>query len=699
MNGSRAPAAPASPPRDRRGLWAALLLVAAAGAAWYPGFSGAFVFDDLPTIVANPSVRHPESLGALLNAGRAGLTSSGRPLVHLTLVANYALSGTGVWSYHAFNLAIHLLAGLTLFGIVRRTLLTPVGAQACCARTLQRSDCSNSPDQPHLLALAVALLWTLHPLQTESVTYIVQRAESLMGLLCLATLYCFLRSVDSPRPRRWQTAAVAACFLGAAAKESMVIAPLLVLLYDRTFVAGGLRAAWRQHRGLHLALAGSWLLVGWLVLQAGGRGDTAGLGTSVPPAAYALTQAHAIVHYVRLALWPHPLVFDYGTALVGGPAAVWPQLLAIAALVAATAWAWRRAPAVGFLGCWFLLTLAPSSSFVPVASQTMAEHRMYLPLAAIVVFLVMAFHFFVRRPAYTLTLIFTLAVGLGWLTAQRNADYRSARGLWRDTVAKCPANVRARNNLGNALYREGQIPAAVAQYEQARQLQPSSAEAHLNLANALVTLGRPAEALAEADAALRLRPDSADARVLRGNALTRLGRSAEAMQQYEAALQIQPDAADAQISLGFLLAQAGRMEEAIRWFLSALRLHPEQAMAHFGLASALEKKGEAAAAIEHHATALRLQPDLVEAAFALGNLQAAAGRFPAAAEAYRQALRYDPGNAPALANLGNALLVTGRVAEAIVAYEEALRLRPDDAAVRANLEEARALQRAPGRAP
>ena len=143
--------------------------------------------------------------------------------MNLTLAANYALGGTNVWGYHAFNLAIHVLAALTLYGIVRRTLLRPglwerFGASA------------------EWVALAVAAVWTVHPLQTESVTYIIQRCESMMGLFYLLTLYSFIRAVESPRPVRWQVVTVAACLLGMGTKEVMATAPLLVLAQIATVI-------------------------------------------------------------------------------------------------------------------------------------------------------------------------------------------------------------------------------------------------------------------------------------------------------------------------------------------------------------------------------------------------------------------------------------------------------------------------------
>ncbi len=253
--------------------------------------------------------------------------------------------------YHIFNLIVHTLGSLALFGLVRRTLLQP----ALRARF-------GSAATP--LALAVALLWAVHPLLTEAVTYVVQRAESLMGLFYLLTLYCFIRGTksasDTPgagrrrspaaaptlmdrRRKVWLLAAVGTCALGMATKEVMVSAPLLVLLYDRTFVAGSWRDAWAQRKGFYLSLGATWLLLGWLVLGTENRGGTAGLGLGDSVWTYALTQTRAIVLYLKLALWPHPLVFDYGTEAIEHLADALPFALVIALLIASAAvalWRW-----------------------------------------------------------------------------------------------------------------------------------------------------------------------------------------------------------------------------------------------------------------------------------------------------------------------------------------------------------------------
>jgi hypothetical protein len=236
-----------------------------------------------------------------------------------------------------------------LGGVIRRTLLLP--------RLRERfgRDATN-------LALVVALLWILHPLQTEAVTYVVQRVESLMGLFYLLTLYCFIRSLEPARARRWHWLAVGACLLGVGTKEVMVTAPVLLLLYDRTFVAGAFRRAWAERRGSHLALAATWLPLVALVASTGwNRGGTAGFNVGISPSANWLTQFEAVVRYLGLAVWPRPQVFDYGPFWYDTVTVVWWQSLVVGLLLGLTVLAVFKKPAAGFLGAWFFGILAVTS--------------------------------------------------------------------------------------------------------------------------------------------------------------------------------------------------------------------------------------------------------------------------------------------------------------------------------------------------
>jgi tetratricopeptide (TPR) repeat protein len=482
-------------------------------------------------------------------------------VLNLSLALNYALGGESVAGYHAVNLAIHVVAGLLLLGLVRRTLLLPLWQGRFAAVALP-------------LALSVALLWAVHPLQTESVTYVVQRAESLMGLWYLLTLYAFLRGATSPASSGgWFTLATVACLLGMGTKEVMVTAPLMVLLYDRTFVAGTFRGAWRSRGRWYLALAATWIVLALLVAGAGGRGGSAGFGSGLSWWTYLLTQCRAVTLYLRLSFWPHPLAADYGIEQVDTVAAVAPQALLLVLLAAATlVTLWRR-PVLGFLGCWFFVILAPSSSVIPVATQTIAEHRMYLPLAAIITFVVVGIYVWIGPRSLAVFLL--VALGLGAMTVRRNTVYRSAISFWSDAAAQRPGNARAHIALGTLLATANRLPEAAVELETAVRLAPTSVEALNNLANVLAATGRFPEAIPIYGRVLELTPREATPHYNLGNILAQLGRMNEALDHYQAAARFAPNDADVQYRLALTLAQLGRFVEAVGPCEQAVRLRPD----------------------------------------------------------------------------------------------------------------------------
>lgn len=512
-----------------RAVRCALALLALVVAAVFAnGIGGVFVFDDEPTILKNRSVRAERSLVEIFSPP-ADATTLGRPLANATFAVNYAMSGLEPWSYHVVNIAIHVGAALALFGVMRRVLRLPVWSGR-----FARDDV--------WLSLAVAGLWAVHPLQTESVTYVVQRVESMAGLFYLLTVYCFLRSVECPSSWRWLLGSVMACLSGAACKEIVVSAPLLVLLADRTWVAGSFREALARRKWMYAGFAASWVLLTGLILGSANRSGTAGFGTA-SSWQYLMTQCGAIVNYLKLVVWPAPLVFDHGNALVGGLAEIWGQAVALAALAIGTIIAiWRRS-SWGVAGFWLFAILAPSSSVVPVLTQTVAEHRMYLPLAAIIAMAVFtANKWFGRRAFFACAL---LGVIWGGLSVQRNMVYATKISIWADTVEKRPENWRARNNLALALAGAGRASEAATQYETILAQQPGLVEVRNNYANALMMAGRAPEALREIDAALSMAPQVAELIDTRGEVLAALGRRDEAESCFREALRLKPGLEDA----------------------------------------------------------------------------------------------------------------------------------------------------------
>ncbi|MCY2932260.1 MAG: hypothetical protein NTV86_22745 [Planctomycetota bacterium] len=273
----------AGAPARRRVWWCAALIVAAGAGAWCNSFQGPFLFDDEGAIVANPTIRRLWPIGPVLTPPAQGQAAQRRPVANVSLAIDYAISGLDVWSYHATNLAVHLLAGLTLLGVVRRTLDSPRLRVRFGGHSLG-------------LATTVAGLWVLHPLQTEAVTYVIQRTEVLAGLFYLLTLYAVIRGAHSPTPRRWYAAAVAACLLAMGSKESAVSAPLVVLLYDRLFLGERWAQVWGRRWGLYAGLAATWGLV--LVLVPHGQEGTQIFGVAQARTQYARAQGEAVVRYL-----------------------------------------------------------------------------------------------------------------------------------------------------------------------------------------------------------------------------------------------------------------------------------------------------------------------------------------------------------------------------------------------------------------
>lgn len=601
--------------------------------AWHNSFSVPMLLDDSFAVTANSSIERLWPIGPVLKPP-AHATTVGRPLLNLSFALNYAFNGPRIQGYHAFSVLAHVLAGMTLMGVIRRTLLLPQFRERLGKMALP-------------LAFFIALLWLLHPLQTESITYISQRAEAMMGVCYFLTLYGLIRGAASSGSRWGYGLAIAACAAGMGTKEGMVTAPVVALLYDRVFLAGSFRAVWQQRRWFYVGLAATWSILAFCMIFLHGEYHGIGYIGKYTWWTYALTESRVVMQYLKLTLWPKPLVFDYGPEMIikrVGEAL--PYLLLLGIVLTAIAWSWRRWPFWAFLGIWFFVILAPTSSVVPVVLQPMAENRVYLPLAALVVVVVIGLY--LRIGAKSFIVFPILAVGLGALTIHRNRDYQDEITIWTDTVAKRPQNARAHVNLGNALAdKPGRAEEAIAVYETALRLDPDSEEAHNNLGNVLMNIpGRQAEALAHYEAMVRLNPEMAEAHFNLANALmSNPARAADAISHYEIAAKIKPDFADIQAKLGMLLAEVpGRQADAAQHLEKALAKNPNSWVAHFNLANVLvslpDRKQEALVLYE---TTIRMKPDFVWAHFNLAVLLSGIpGRKAQAIAEMETALRMQP---------------------------------------------------------
>ncbi len=433
------------------GAVCAVVIIALGALVYQNSFEGPLIFDDIHSIEKNPHVKYMDFRGEQFcnpDKEHGGLlaavwrkTTSGpfqgdlRKAVTLSLALNYyfaekdRLNQPDTWGFHLVNLIVHILAGLALFGVVRWTLVT---------RRLH--DCFARAATP--LALAVAAIWLCHPLHTGAVTYIIQRAESAMGMFFFLTFYCAIRCYASPRWPRWLWAlgAAFACLLGMWSKQVMVVAPVLVIMYDMVFItrpsmppfrlreylaallkqkrrllkapslALGYALIWplrpvgkayRKHWPIYIGLFVTWVVpIRQLIMTLGAGMTTVHMDIAMrqrQPLQYTTTQFQVVLQYIRLALWPQEQCLDYywwhaKLDLIGF---VLP-MLCVLALLALTVWLLWKNPPLGFLGAWFFIILSPSSTIIPLADIAF-EHRLYLPVAAVVALVVLGGYALLKR--------------------------------------------------------------------------------------------------------------------------------------------------------------------------------------------------------------------------------------------------------------------------------------------------------------
>ena len=548
-----------------RGLVAAGIIIIAALGAYHNSFSGPFILDDNRSIVENQTIRQLFSIKQVLLPPVGAVQR--RPIVNLSLALNYRLGGLEVTGYHVFNLITHILVALTLFGVVRRTLRQPVIPEVL-----------RGPSTG--LALVIALIWTVHPLGSNAVTYIIQRTELLVALFYLLTLYCVIRGNSSRRSVFWYVVAVMTCLVGMGSKEVMISAPFMIFLYDRLFLSRSFKEVIRQRGLLYLGLVATCGLV--IAFLPHGKGSTFGLPD------YAPKQFAAITTYLKLCFWPAPLILDYG---MGKTPSFWqalPYAIFVIALLIATLVGVRYKPRLGFLGIWFFCLLAPSSSFVGL-NEWAAEKRMYLPLAAVVVAVVLGGYIVLARRAKLGRVLGYILAGavvvvFGLLTFDRNYDYASEFSIWDATVIACPDNHRAYNNRGMAHRNNGNYDLAIQDFDQAIALRPAYAQAYNSRGFVYSYRANYDLAISDLNKAIELEPGYAEAYNNRGISYGRKGELDRAIGDFNMAIKLNSRDARAYSNRGLAYLAKGDYKRAIRDFDQAIAINPASAPAYNNLA-------------------------------------------------------------------------------------------------------------------
>jgi tetratricopeptide (TPR) repeat protein len=626
--------------RDR--LWfPALVLVVVTVVAYLPALSGSFVWDDDAWTTGITALLRDVS-GLCSMWFRPTALQQYYPLSGTTFWLDYHLWGFWTMPYHLENVLLHAACALLFWRLLRR-LETP-GAWLAGA------------------------IFALHPVMVESAAWITERKNVLSLLLYLGALLAygrfnsFWKEDSGSGPRPWRAYALASLlFLGALLAKTTTFSFPAVILLIGWWKRGRIR--WREDVLPTLPLfalsLGCCLVTGWL------EKTHVGAREEYFPLTFldrCLIAGRATWFYVGKLLWPVNLSFTY--PMWPFDVHSWPQwlypLTAVGTLVGL--WLARRrigrGPAAAAF--FFIGALFPLLGFMNVYGMRFSyvwDHWVYLPslgLIALAAALAARAADALRAPRVSSAVAAIVLVALGATTWSRARVYRGPESLWQDAVNKNPECWEARNNLGAALFRRGDIRDAIGHYQQALRINPHDPEAPYSLGVLMLQLNDAPKAIEYFQRAVRIEPDFTVAHNRLGLALFQQGRVPEAVTQFKQALQINPGFADAQNNLGFVLLRAGKLDEAIEHYEEAVRLKPDFAEAQNNLGFALMQAGKLERAIEHYEVAVRLNPRFAEAHNNLGLALFKQGRALEAIAHFREALRIKPGFAEAQSNLAQA---------------------------------------------
>lgn len=634
-----------------------------------------FVLDDHADIRDNESIRLTRlDLKGLARAGFETLTSGPLPMrcvAQISFALNYYFHDYDVTGFHVVNILIHCLTAVFLCLFVETTMSIP---------SVQRLY-----GHPRLVPIFTALIWLANPIQTQSVTYIGQRMNSMAAMFYIMSFFFYARARSATGgSQKWALYFFCALsgLLGLGCKEITATLPFFILLYEWSFIQGADTGWLRRHRILLSTLAGVTALAAVVFWHKHLREIIA---VSYPLREFTLiqrllTEFRVVIYYLSLLAFPHPsrLNLDHDFPLscsLFSPITTLFAIMTVAGLLGLAGYSIKRNPLLSFCIFWYFGNLVIESSVIPL--EIMFEHRAYLPTMLVVFFAVACACKYLRRPALISILSFLVAVSALW-TYQRNEAWKSDTVIWLDCVKKSPNKPRPHNNLGQILMRDGALTEAVGSFRKALELDPEYHTAHYNMAKALMDLGRVPEAVRHYNAALRIKPDFAEAHNNLAGIYEQHGMLTDAERHCKEALRIDPELAEAHVTLGNILTKQGDVDGAFGHYYEALRKDPEQAEAHNNLGNLFLKRGAREKAIAHYREALRMDSTLTQVYFNMANAFIQDGRLDEALKCYCCASRLAKAEDSLLQyNMGVVLGRLGRVPDAIAALEEAARINPD----------------------
>ena len=664
-----------------------LVLVAVIGLAYGNTFLNAFHFDDIPSILEKPWIRGLDKIPQFL------FSFFQRPLVILSFNINYAFSEFSVWSYHLFNIIFHVLATLLVYQLAHRVLdyLKEFSPQKGFA----------------FFPFYVAMIFALHPLNTQSVTYISSRSSLLVTVFYLGSLILFFKGFktwkETGRKGWGHFLGSGICFLlGGFSKETIVTLPAMLFLFHFYFISRETPKAWIATNAKWVFLLAIPLLafVGYKQLAAGGLLSAS--SAYLQPGTWFLTQTSVVpFEYFRKMLFPFnmnididfPILSDWlqseswlGMVVLGLFIIFWVRISSHSSETDSLE-AGRRC--VGFGMAWILLTLLPTSSFIPLLDVAV-EHRTYLPVVGFVFMFAGGFgcvrtwckevsprfSFPATKLVNSCAVLILLCFSIGVII--RNGDWKDEVTLWTDAKKKSPNLVRPYNNVGEAYDKLGKYDEAIVEFEGALKIEPNYFFGLNNLGNIYGKQRKLPQAIGYFQRALEQKPDYSPAHYNLARAFHLTGKRQEAAESYRKAIKSNPYFEQAFYNLAYLAMELSLFDEAIQNFKKFLAMQPNHSKAHFGLGNGLMMKGHLDLALAEYRKSAQLDPQFAFPYLNMANIQMQTKNIPAAIENFEKALSINPTMPAVHLSLGMVYhQFHGNKEKALGHLKESLHLAPD----------------------
>ncbi|MBF0463831.1 MAG: tetratricopeptide repeat protein [Nitrospirae bacterium] len=666
----------------------AVLILTLAFAAYSNTLNVPFQMDDAGNIINNALIKdyrnfiNPFAIGS----GTMEYGFKSRFAGYFTFALNYWISGADVFSYHVFNIAVHMVNSLLVLILVKLLLNTPLFSDNC-------KDIAAYKYLPFLTAMVFAL----HPVQTQAVTYIVQRLTSLCSLFYLAAVVLYITARVSTSKKRFFYYALSAisAVLAMKTKETAFTLPFMLTLIEFSFFTDNFKRKLKNLFPFYLTL-----IIIPLTLYGGSAKTGGALAESLSVVSYdeisrgdyLRTQFPVIVRYLKLLCLPIGQNLDYDFPVFKSffNLRVLLSFLLLLGIFLFALYLYKIskshpiAKLAGFGILWFFLALSVESSVIPIA-DVIFEHRLYLPSVGLFLTVLMGVSYLTAKlerknsglKKYLIILTAVITLILLVLTYKRNSVWGNSVTLWQDTALKSPGKARPHNNFGNALFANGQIDAALKEYIEAVRLKPVYYEARYNLGKAYEKLKRTDLAEKQYVESIRLKPDFAEAFNNLAGIYEKRGDKPLAFSYYSKAVALKPDFPEAINNIGQMYESAGKFDAAMQRYQKALRVDPSYEATYNNLGNLYFKLRRFPEAISHYQRAIVLNPDFAEAHNNLGNCYDETGDLTEAITQYTLAVRLKPDFAEAHNNLGTAYARVGRVSEARQQYDEALKLKPN----------------------